>query len=46
MFVGLVLGQLGLYRISGTDIWTEVDFVISVGLVLGQWWAVSYQKDR
>ena len=31
------LDSSGLCRINRTDSWTVVEFVVSVGLVLGQW---------
>ena len=41
--VGLVLGSGRLYHISRTRTGTVVDCVVSVELVLGHWWTVSYQ---
>ena len=36
-------GSGRLYYISRTSTATDVDCVISLELVLGQWWTVSYQ---
>ena len=53
--IGLVLGSSGPYHISrtrsGTDVgcrisrrqWAVVDSIISVGVIVGQKWTVSYQ---
>ena len=33
----------GLCRNNRTDTWTVMECVVSIGVVLRQWWTVSYQ---
>ena len=41
VLAGLVFGSGRLYHISSTA--TESDCLVSLGLIQGHWWTISYQ---